>query len=750
MRANSQVFLAGISPPVQPLGRFIPPLPDGIMRQWLQENVPQGSWILDPFTASPRQTVEAARAGYRVIAAANNPIGRFLLEMHADPPGEAELKSALSQLAGARVGDQRIELYIQSLYVTECDACDTQIEVEAFIWNQGESVPSARLYDCPNCGHAGEYPANRADVDRARAVAATISLHQSRALERVAAINDPDRQHAEEALEMYLPRAVLALFTLINKADGLQLPQPQKNYLDALLLSACDRANSLWIAGGSRPRPKQLTLPTRFYEYNIWKALENAITHWSQPAPAVLLIDWDGNLPEIEPGTLVLFDGPLRELSTHLREIDIKGVIAPLPRPNQAFWTLSALWAGWLWGREAVGPFKSVLRRRRYDWGWHTTALHAAFSNLAAGLRSATPCFGLIGESEPGFLTAALFSARAAHFHLDGIALRSQINACQITWTLAQPARDEAETPPAEMLATISRSSLEFLNERGEPAGYDGVHAAALCALVEAGLPAAADAISQGYSTTALNNLFLEGLSFRAGFARLGGTPNALDTGLWWLKTPNPSQIPLADRCEMEVVSYLARQRKVTEAELDEIACQALPGLYTPDPALLAAITDSYAQRMDGNPDVLELRPEDEPARRRQDLEEMRRLLAGIASELGYSSEGEQPVVWKRASGELAYIFYLQASANISKQIYGCEFPASQCIIVLPGGRANLVMYKQRRDPYLAQAVLAGWRFLKFRHVLQIAENPLVTTQNFAEQLELDPLTYSTSQMRLF
>ena len=39
--------------------------------------------------------------------------------------------------------------------------------------------------------------------------------------------------------------------------------------------------------------------------------------------------------------------------------------LAVLPRPNQAYWTLSAMWSGWLWGIEAVAPLHSALERIR-------------------------------------------------------------------------------------------------------------------------------------------------------------------------------------------------------------------------------------------------------------------------------------------------------------------------------------------------------------------------------------------------
>ena len=110
---------------------------------------------------------------------------------------------------------------------------------------------------------------------------------------------------------------------------------------------------------------------------------------------------------------------------------------ARLPRPNQAFWTLSALWSGWLWGREAVEPYKSALRRRRYDWAWNATALYAAFAHLFELLPLATPFFGLLPEAEPSFLTSALTAAGAAGFDLKSLALRTEHDPIQMIWNAA-------------------------------------------------------------------------------------------------------------------------------------------------------------------------------------------------------------------------------------------------------------------------------------------------------------------------
>src|SRR5512143_2568986 len=131
------------------LARFLPPLEEGTVSAWLGANVPAGSWLLDPFGSSPRLVLEAARAGYRVLLTANNPIVRFLVEMAAAAPEEAELKVALADLAAARKSDERLETHLQSLYLTSCAKCGTEIPAREFLWNKDADTPYARIYECP-------------------------------------------------------------------------------------------------------------------------------------------------------------------------------------------------------------------------------------------------------------------------------------------------------------------------------------------------------------------------------------------------------------------------------------------------------------------------------------------------------------------------------------------------------------------------------------------------------------------------
>jgi hypothetical protein len=787
---DSPAYIPGRpSPIIKPLGRYLPPIPDGVGVEWLHSRLSAGTgarWVLDPFGASPRLAVEAAQAGYRVLVAANNPVARFLLEMAANPPAESELSAALADLAGSFKGGERIEPHLRSLYLTPCAQCGQEIMADAFLWDRGSPAPFGRIYHCPHCGDSGEHPATEVDAARA-AQFASGGLHRARALERVAPVDDPDRQHAEEALATYLPRAVYALFTLINKLDN--LPVARRRLLEALLLAACDQANTLWPYPTARSRPRQLAIPPRFRENNIWLALEEAARQWaaSEDEPVLSrlpVLTW----PEQPPpeGGICVFEGRLKDLIPSLGEIPVGAVLAAMPRPNQAFWTLSALWAGWLWGREAAAPFKSVLRRRRYDWGWHSAAIYAALGSLAPHISQGTPFLGLIGEVEPGFLSATLIAAGLAGFDLNGLALRAESDQAQVHWqrsgrgagataVLVENTPKEAETTRKEPTTPAFSLSLkqiqdlsqeaarEYLNQRGEPASYVHLHAAALSSLAQSQAFSRSPKASPPDVLGLAQNAFQQGFSYRSGFSRYGGSEHSLDVGQWWLREPSqPNDIPLADRVEMASVRTLQKRGSLTLDELDTALCSLFPGLFTPNPELVATCLESYGEHEDPSSLVWRLRPPDTPKARRADLVAMQDLLSHLGQSLGFVTglagfsasdspgpTGVTPLVWQDGQSELVYAFYILASAVFGKIVATSQYPPTKSLIVYPGSRAGLVMFKLHNDPRLNQSIEAGWRFVKFRLVRRLAEDPRLNRANLDAQLDQDPFNNKDPQMQL-
>lgn len=474
-------FASGTMETPGPLGRFLPPVADGPAHSFVASLKLPGAWVLDPFGAAPRIAVEVARSGQRVLVTAGNPVSRFLLDLTAHPPKEADLQAALADLAAARKEDERLETHLQSMYTTRCANCERELPAEAFIWDNKANIMTGRIYNC-TCGSGGEHPATPEDIQRAVTWSRTLGMHRSRALERVTAFNDPDRPFAEEAISIYPPRAVYALGTIINKLDAISTSDERRRCMTALLLWAADSTNALWPHLTERPRPKQLTFPGVYREHNVWMALEAGAKAWASTETPVPLVLWPDEPPET--GGICIFEGPLRELVPQLDEISIKAVVGAIPRPNQAFWTLSALWSGWLWGREAVGPFKTVLRRRRYDWQWHADALRALFGNINTSIAAQIPFFALLAEAEPAFLTAVLLAAQASGLELTGLALRNEQENVQIHWR-------KAEKLPAKLtpdLNFIRHTVREYLTRRGKPASYFHIHAAVLAILTTKGM----------------------------------------------------------------------------------------------------------------------------------------------------------------------------------------------------------------------------------------------------------------------
>lgn len=728
-----------------PLSRYLPPLPDGVASSWLSTHAPPGSWVLDPFGSSPQLILEAAQAGYRVLVAANNPIVRFVIEMASSTLNPDDMRSALADLSAARIGESRLEPHILDLYKTRCSQCSREVIAKAFLWEKKALQPFARIYECPSCGEGGEMPITTEDAEIVTRYRKT-GLQRAWAIERITPKGDPDRHRAEEALEIYLPRPLYALFTMINKLDGLSLSPQKKQILYALLISAFDQANALWPHPGGRARPKQLTSPPQFRENNVWFALEGAISEWIAISQTTPLTYWPTQPPA--SGGISLFEGRLRDLVPSISEIEIKSVLTVLPRPNQAFWTLSALWAALLWGRDELGPFISVLRRRRYDWGWHANALNAVLSHLTTKLVEGTPIFSLITEAETGFLTAALIAAQAADLSLRGVSLRQRSGEAQILWE-KQSHRDAQADIRRSAIDVAKEASHEYLKSRGEPAPYTYIHISALESLIKsAALQLPDDSLLDSFTETN-NTLHRNVFTTWQGFTRYGSSEHSLEVGQWWLKSPDSDVLPLADRVETEFVQHLQNNPGCNWLEIDTAICAQFLGLLTPERELIHACLDSYGEQKPPGSGKWYCRGEDFPESRKGDLIEITKILTDIGKRLEFEVIVGNPLQWKNPSDQVIYTIYVSESAALGDIVANASADPSRCFIVLPGSRANLVMFKLQRNPQLKQYVDTGWRFLKFRHVRRLAESALLTNLTFDEQVALDPLTYTEPQIPL-
>lgn len=723
-----------------PLARFLPPLDEGSATLALEGFGAPGDLVLDPFGASPRLAVEAAQAGRAMIVAAHNPVNRFLLRHIAQPFSVAELQTALARLAAASKNGSRLEVFLQDLYRTECARCGQPVTADYFVWAREVEGPALKAYACEHCNHAGEVPATQADWERAQQYARK-GLQTALALEQVAPAGDPYRQHAEAALSVYPGRVLYALITLVGKLGQLDLEPRVGLAAQALLLSAFDATNALWGHPEGRTRPHQLSASPRFREANVWRALERAVDEWAVADPGVPVVEWQRESPP-GPGTIAIHAGHAREIAQALGEGVLPAVLTVLPRPNQAYWTLSALWAAWLWGKETAAPVRVALRRRRYDWGWHAAALRTTMAALAPALPAGTPALALVPEAEAGFTAAALAGLDGAGFRLTGRAVRAAEGQAIFTWAKAGPPAKVPEE--GNLQQRLTEAAVAVLRQRGEPCPYILVHAAGWCDLAREQLLAPLWQAEEGNPLTYLAAATDAALGDRQSLVRLGPATEP-ESGLYWLAHPEGAALPLVERVELQVLAVLRREEAVSETDVDADVCRTLPGLLTPDRRFVQACLRSYATlEPDGH--TWRLRPEDRAEARTADLQQMQEILTAIGTRLGFQVAGDDPLVWKNEQGT-AFSFRVRETAGLG--VAWQALKAGPETFVLPGGRASLVAEMARRDPRLKDWLGREGRVIKFRHMRRLADETTLRLQNLAERLAIDPPEHRDPQLPL-
>ncbi len=227
------------------------------------------------------------------------------------------------------------------------------------------------------------------------------------------------------------------------------------------------------------------------------------------------------------------------------------------------------------------------------------------------------------------------------------------------------------------------------------------------------------------------------------------GSEKNVQVGLWGFANTENDTLPLADCVEMAVVRHLSRNPARTLFEIEREIYPQFTGLETPSKALVDAVLDSYATCAEDG--TWSLRPGDAPSARHADLDEMRALLTDIGLRLGYETTqlDEKTLFWGNEA-DPDYYFHIIASALVYEFCVQSRWSHEKSVIIIPGGRAGLLAYKQKRDPAL-RALADGWHFIKYRLLRSIGELPLITKATWNEQIGSDPIEGRTqSQLMMF
>lgn len=369
------------------------------------------------------------------------------------------------------------------------------------------------------------------------------------------------------------------------------------------------------------------------------------------------------------------------------------------------------------------------------------------------------PTFGMIGEVEPGFLTATIIAAESAGLSLREFALRAESSQAQLTWQKSSKDTFPKLQISRELGKIAAQAAQKYIIKRAEPVGYLHLHAAALVALAQDArlkytkLDDVDGSPTPGDLYTGVTALIEQVFTLDPRFTRLGGSDKSLEVGQWWVTAKKPvdiqTMIPTADRVEVEVVQYLLTHPGSSLLDVDRAICSRFPGLLTPGGDLVYTCMESYAEQEPIDSDKWFIRREDAPKIRCEDIFSIQKALIDIGSRLGFNCQGDRPHLWSGDNDETLYVFYILASATFGELIQTCPYPATKSIIVIPGSRANLTHFKLKRNGYINQIVTSGWRFVKFRHVYSLLESPMLDRDNIDAHLDMDPLQDTTLQMRL-
>ena len=742
---NDQPFIRGEGQPDPiPLGEYLPSFRDGVVSTWLNRLPSRPDLVISPFGSSPQGIIEAARAGFRVLVPVHNPIIRFLINRLARPVSRDELNTALVKLASSFKGRERLKPYILSLYETECPHCGATISARSFTWSKSNAEPIRKTCLCHECGEPTEIPVNQEDIQKTLAYHENSPFH-ARALTRVTAPDDPMRFQVENALRIYPPRTVYALFTILNKLTGFDLTPEESMHLDVLLLHAFYRCSSPKTYH-EKESPLDTTVEVDSYqEENVWYALEEALDAWSTAGRVLPVSTWPDLSPET--GGITIFPGRARELIPLLHNVDIHAALMVFPKPNLPFWALSALWTGWLWGQEAAAPLRNYLSLQEPDWVWLTRAIESTLSELKTILPAGSNCFGLLPEAEIQYLISVMTSSLAAGFSLENIAVDPDLQLIQAYWIPGEKQDNVIDTQPHKDV--IRTAGFQFLESVGEPKHTLYLYSAGLAALASKGILSVPSGTNLEDLYNQLEKDFEESIAYRQGFLYY------TDSETWWHQELKLSPNPQSDQLEQALVTYLVGQNSpAEESNLYSALNEIFPGLNTPQGGLIEVCLKSYAEKPTGSPSGWRLRASDQPAKRRDDILEIEAILTQLGNQLGFKVEKGEPLgniirlIWQTGN-KTRFTYFISASGFLNKILTDSDSPPENPWIILPGSRAELIHYKMGANPPLAMAIMNSWGLVKYRHIRRIVEEGSLTQENLQERLALDPFTSDAPQLPL-
>ncbi len=658
-------------------------------------------------------------------------------------------------------------------------------------------------------------------------------LHYQQLAERFPVLDDRD-ELIDEILGLYTPRNLYALQTIANKIDAEFRDQPMAAVM-RLALAACllpasrlngypGRVAAFRIAHGHVRQPASRSQR----ETNVWQlfgsAVADVIAAMGRLAASRATVRFAAEFAELGGvnGANVFWvrcrPAVVRQyLPAESVDLVLGAAVAPPSLDELSFEYLAT---AWLMSREAAETlplealFGSPVER---DGAADATALRHAVASAAGALKPDGRFSILVdGDDAERMLVLASAGASAGLQLVDLVVRESKSSGDGIVLHFRKPSgedrlREAVQQRPLrlgsegerltypELAEAIERAAVGLLRDRGEPTALTRLAAGILMELQERGLLqrlvlSRGDAPSRGDddgsedvealprprrpAPSLLGSLLNEELSREdhPALVRVGDAQRPL----WWLRDPELSESPLADRVEWAAFSVLSTAGRIDETGFLERIFSLLPGASAPDEELVRACLTAYASVGEEG----KLRSDEDLRRRQAEHARMIALLADYGHRLGLrvwiskreqarpyadgtlrdllrederraylplvirapaDALGEVDVIWYRR-GKLAFLFEVEWTAMIGEPVLrrGRRIPPSEQqarFLVVPGERTELLRLKVERSPWLrGELERQNWHFLKWQHLETLVARPGANLDWLEPVLGLEPL----------
>ncbi len=722
-------------PPLAILSDVFACVPPSVARAAIETYTRPGDMILDPFCAGVSVIQAAIDLDRKIIAASFNPIAILAIEATLWP---IDPRTALTHLADARKGADRLRDHLLELYRTRCPKCERPAIALWFVWDREAHLPIEKRVHCETCGDntAAVDADDQTTAKRFEPRGLAFLLLQSRVIDR--AHEDADR--VSEVLDAYTARTQAAISDIVLKFDGLS--ESDRSALRPALVAALDACTSLHAIEETARRISGLKPPAQFMEKNVWIELENFGNAFSlHPSIAQSLTPRQTTVAALlasSSASVCLLAEPAREIAKLIPSQSIELVLSQPPLPRPGFWSLSTTWTAWLWNKQKVEAMLPLLSRRRTSWDWQWRAISSALHVIDPVLKETAHSAFAFANDESVMESVALASA-GAHHTIDHVVCDPH-DGTRATWTTHHPSPSDRdlESLAIDIRSIVREAAVRILRDRAEPTDRLVLQAGIYAALGQSDVLAIVAHLPEGDQSP---------LAFMRDVVQSTLTANdspivAIDEHVRWLKADarsgtsisfrwafNSETKPLADRVEAAVIDLLRSQAEWHSDELLREVYRRFPDPLTPDRALVATCVGSYADEIE--PGRVRLRSEDAREAREVEMNQAKESLETIGQKLNYEVKSTPAaVMWSQDKVEV-YSFVISTLAEIDPMLR-----AESGVLVLPGGRASLLQFKLNRDPRLHES---EWRTLKFSSLRHLTEHTDLTLDVFTLALGLEP-----------